>query len=237
MTKLETHGFLATEISHDIARLRNEFADVVREAEAASEAATTQLFQSTSVERPLSDHLAVSFWIRCISSCQAAILLGERGMGIEGLTMLRNAFENLFTFAAIIKDPTVVSKLDAKDLQERSKHAIAIKKNKESFDVLTPELQAELEEYIRSAPSPAETITIFETARLAGLESFYHTVYRTLSREAAHPSYTTAGHAFVDDITDIRYGPSPGNLNEVFGLARDCLNIGRGFITPVLFPT
>lgn len=230
MNDFELDGFLSSEADSYKQHVSRQFSALLAEAREASRAAMAQMCAMRPVNPPLSNLVALSLWSRCIASCQAAILLGHIGMGVDALTLLRNAFENLFHCAALFRDPTVLKRLRAKDDYERLKQASAMLGHKETMDVLTPENKAAVEAFVKSMPQPKEMISAFECAKTAGLEGLYHGAYRSLSLVAAHPSLTTAGHAFGDNILDLRFGPSTDHLDTVFGLARDCLNMGRGFV-------
>ena len=234
MSTFEVDGFLSTE-SDDYQRYVTEhFPDILGECVAASRAAMLQLNEMRLVDPKLSTLVALSLWSRCFATCQAAILLGYRGMGIDALTLLRNAFESLFHCGALFEDPSVLARLRAKDDYERLKQATAILGHKETVDVLTPDAKVAVEAFVQAASAPKDLISAFDCAKLAGLEGLYHSAYRTLSLKAAHPSLTTAGHAFGERLTDLRFGPSLDHLGEVFGLARDCLNMGRGIVAKAL---
>ncbi len=210
------------------------FRDAISEARRASGTAVKQLGDMKLVNPCLPLLVALSLWSRCVVTCQAAILLGTRGMGVDGLTLLRNAFESLFHCGALLQDPSVLIRLRNKDDYERLKQATLMLDHKETMDVLTPENRAAVEAFLRAAPSHGTIISAFECAQVAGLEGLYHSAYRSLSLVAAHPSLTTAGHAFGASIFDLRFGPSVTNLDSVFGLARDCLNIGCSIVEKAL---
>jgi len=234
MTGIELDGFLSNEIDAYQSNVTEQFRAVVGESFAASRAAMAQLNAIRIVDAKLSTLVALSLWSRCISTCQASILLGHRGMGIDALTLLRNAFESLFHCGALLADASVLARLRAKDDFERLKQATAMLGHKDTVKVLPPDAKEAVEAFVKSVPTSKDLISAFDCAKLAGLEGLYHTAYRTLSLKAAHPSLTTAGYAFGEQLTDLRFGPSTDHLDEVFGLARDCLNMGRGIVAKAL---
>ncbi|OXI28271.1 hypothetical protein CFB89_33390 [Burkholderia sp. AU16741] len=234
MTGFELDGFLSDEVDAYQRHVIEQFPVVVGESIAASRAAMAQLSAIRLVDAKLSTLVALSLWSRCVSTCQASILLGHRGMGTDGLTLLRNAFESLFHCGALLADASVLARLRAKDDYERLKQATAILGHEDTVKALTPESKKAVEAFVQSVPTSKDLISAFDCAKLAGLEGLYHTAYRTLSLKAAHPSLTTAGYAFGEQLTDLRFGPSTDHLDEVFGLARDCLNMGRGIVGKAL---
>lgn len=233
MDGLRLEGFLSGELAKFEREVTMQFSKIIAEAHGASRAAM-KLFEMKIKNPSPSTVVALLLWPRCVASCQAAILLGQKGMGIEGLTLLRNAFESLFHFAALLQDPTVLPRLRNKDDYERLKQATALAGHHESMEVLSQENRLAVEAFIRSKTPQKNIITAFDCAKIAGLEGLYHSAYRTLSLQAAHPSLTTAGHALGESLLDWRFGPSTEHLDEVFGLARDCLNMGRGFVDNAL---
>jgi hypothetical protein len=126
MTGFERDGFLSNEVDAHQHHITEQFRVVVGECFAASRAAMAQLNGIRIVDAQLSTLVALSLWSRCVSTCQAAILLGHRGMGVDGLTLLRNAFESLFHCGALLEDASVLVRLRAKDDYERLKQATAI---------------------------------------------------------------------------------------------------------------
>lgn len=236
MNDFELDGFLSAEADAYKRHVETTFTEVVGEAKDASRAAMKQLCEMQLVDPSLSTLVALSLWSRCVASCQASILLGYRGMGVDGLTLMRNAFESLFHLGALLQDSSVLARLRAKDDYERLKQATAMLGHKETLDVLTPENRAAVEAFVKSVPFSKDVISAFDCAKIAGLEGLYHSAYRTLSLVAAHPSLTTAGHAFGADILDLRFGPTIDHLETVFGLARDCLSMGLGIVANALAP-
>ncbi|WP_425128562.1 DUF5677 domain-containing protein [Burkholderia latens] len=103
MGAIEQEGFLSPEIQSFRDRTRTRFADRVRECEEISRRATTQVFSQEIAISTVPGVTAASLCARCLSGCQAAILLAERGMGVDALALLRTAYENLFFSVALLK--------------------------------------------------------------------------------------------------------------------------------------
>ncbi|WP_157661043.1 DUF5677 domain-containing protein [Burkholderia ubonensis] len=109
MTSIEIDGFLSPKIQDFRAHLRSQFKELVSHCEDASRRVTMQVFGLNLTAPTVPRVTAASLWTRCLSSCQAAILLAERGMGLDALALLRTGYENLFYCAALIKRPTVIA--------------------------------------------------------------------------------------------------------------------------------
>lgn len=229
---VETDGFLSSEMESIRNLTRNRFEEVIRECEEVSRRATSQLFGQQLNMATLPILTAMSLWARCVSGCQAAIILAERGMGIDALAMLRTAYENLFYCAAILKSPDTVSRLAGEDTQQRVKQAKAMLSDPQVCTVLRDEDRILLAEMVQEAPKSSPSINAFEAAEIAEMLVVYHATWRTLSLVAAHATLTSAGHAFGKSITDLQFGPSHDHLAEAFGLARDCLRLGLAAVAP-----
>ncbi|WP_404935462.1 DUF5677 domain-containing protein [Paraburkholderia sp. BL27I4N3] len=48
---------------------------------------------------------AVGFWMKCVTACQGAILLTERGLIPDSMTLTRTAVEALFHAASLLVSP------------------------------------------------------------------------------------------------------------------------------------
>ncbi|GAB7536954.1 DUF5677 domain-containing protein [Burkholderia sp. 3C] len=231
---IETEGFLSPELDGYIATIREDFAEEIRQCRQISGEATSQLFRSGVDARSLPQLMAASFWARCLTSCQAAIVLGERGLNVEALALLRTAYEHLFFCAAIANNPACLARIEGQDRTERIKQAEKLQKNESIRQALSEEDCALLDDFIRATPKTNKQFSAFEAARLGGMEELYEAAYRTLSLVGTHSSYTTGGHAFGRSLADMRFGPSEENLEMLFGLTRDCIKQGMQTMAPLL---
>jgi hypothetical protein len=114
MASIEVDGFLSPDIDGISTSIRSRFADIVSECEEVSRR-TMQVFGQDIGTPMLSVVTAASLWTRCIRSCQAAVLLAERGMGVDALAILQIAYENLFYCAALLKRPAVISRFSGEN--------------------------------------------------------------------------------------------------------------------------
>ncbi|MEM5373258.1 DUF5677 domain-containing protein [Paraburkholderia azotifigens] len=231
---IESEGFLSPEMDGYIATIREDFAEEIRQCRQISGEATSQLFRSGVDATSLSQLMAASFWTRCLTSCQAAIVLGERGLNVEALALLRTAYEHLFFCAAIANNPACLARIESQDRTERIKQAEKLQTSESVHQALSEEDCALLDEFIRNTPKAKKQFSAFEAARLGGMEGLYEAAYRTLSLVGTHSSYTTGGHAFGDSLADMRFGPSKEHLAMLFGLTRDCIGLGMRTMAPLL---
>ena len=70
--------------------------------------------------------IGVGYWLRCLESCQGAVLLIERGLPSAPFPILRTAFECLFFASALWRKPALSAKLEAGHHAERIKQAQAL---------------------------------------------------------------------------------------------------------------
>jgi hypothetical protein len=233
MSSIETDGFLSSEIQDVRTRVRNQFQGLVRECEQVSRSATMQVFGQNVITPTIPRAVAASLWARCLSSCQAAILLAERGMGLDALAQLRTGYESLFFCVALIKRPDVIARLADEDTRQRIKQATEMLKDKQILEVLTAADREQLEGYLRDTPSPTKSISAFEASELAGMSGVYQGAWRIFSLMAAHSTLTAAGHAFGKDLLDLQFGPSFEHVDSALGLARDCISLGLDAVKPL----
>ncbi|MFM0239671.1 DUF5677 domain-containing protein [Paraburkholderia phytofirmans] len=231
---IESEGFLSQEMDGYIAAIREAFAEEIRQCRQISSEATSQLFRSGVDASSLPQLMAASFWTRCLSACQATILLGERGLNIEALALLRTAYEHLFFCGAIANNPACLARIEGQDRAERIKQAEKLQKNESVLQALSEEDCVLLDDFVRDTPKAKKQLSAFEAAKLGGMEGLYEGAYRTLSLVGTHSSYTTAGHAFGDSFEDMRFGPSKEHLGMLFGLTRDCIGLGMQAMAPLL---
>ncbi|WP_440217152.1 DUF5677 domain-containing protein [Chromobacterium piscinae] len=220
-------GFLSDGIENIISQIENAYRKEIKAVEVTSQEVTAWFFSHkiTGGLKP-SDYLAFSLWSRCMSSCQAAVLLGKRGMREEALTLLRNAFEGLCFSVALVKDAEVVEKMSNQDKLERSKQAKAMLDNEDTSQILTCEQKKDLNKLVLESGHGLKGISVYDAAKIAGMAQLYQTFYRGLSLEAAHPSVTTAESAMGKDYS-ILFKPSVENLACVFEYADAILRMGQ----------
>ncbi|MFM0411232.1 DUF5677 domain-containing protein [Paraburkholderia dipogonis] len=233
MTSIETDGFLSPKIQDFRAHLRTQFRDLVSECEDVSRRATTQLFGESVTAPTIPRVMAASLWARCLSNCQAAILLAERGMGLDALALLRTGYENLFYFVALIKRPTAIARLADEDTRQRIKQATEMLRDAQIVAALSVEDRERLEAFLRDTPAPTKSISAFEAAEIAEMTGVYQAAWRTFSLMAAHSTLTAAGFAFGKDLLDLQFGPSFEHVDAALGLARDCIRLGLDAVAPL----
>lgn len=135
------------------------------------------------------------FFARCVSHYQAAMLLAERGMTIESLSLSRGLLETVFVMLAIAEDAVAPGELARHDAASRVKHANALLNSKDYPNVL-PFLE-QLGDFVEQSKGSA-FIDMREFARRGKALAAYDGLYRHLSHHASHPSLSAVDDYLVD---------------------------------------
>ncbi|MPV69272.1 DUF5677 domain-containing protein [Burkholderia pyrrocinia] len=230
-------GFLSPEIDSARLQLRSELATLFADAEAVSDRITASLFAADVSHYGEHEISALSFWLRCLGVCQGGLLLAERGMAAEGLTLLRSGFEFLFFGAASLADPSVFKSLTNGHDFERRKQAREMIREGRDGGHLTEEQIALLGGVEDDVDNPKAGLSAFDAAKIAGLGFLYASAYRGLSMMASHATMAGADSVLEgqpDGSVKAVFGPSMRKVEITIGLIARCLKIGEEHFTPLL---
>jgi hypothetical protein len=156
--------------------------------------------------------LASAYFVRGLQSYQASILLAERGVFTEALTLCRSALETLFYLGAVRRDPKFGEQLGQNHIRDMNKSASsyieALEGDPESEAVKN--LQAALDEVSKMGIKPA-ALQIWSVAKKAGMEKLYQGWYLDYSVSAAHPTIIALNPTWVrsgadDQPTGVSWG-------------------------------
>ncbi|CAI8803818.1 Arabinose_bd domain-containing protein [Pseudomonas sp. IT-P74] len=223
---LNEKGFLSPTIEVVRVKLKSTYQKFFEEAEAASGVAQT-LVMGAGADRN-APHMMASlvFFHKTVRSCQAAILLCERGLVVDAQTLGRSAVEALFHAAALINDPTVFSRMGrAGDIEDR-KQAEAMIRTLAELGLTAKNVQ-DLNEVISRAEGDSAGFSTFDAARIAGLIPLYETMYRGLSSVASHATFRSMDSSLMirDGEPVLVTGPSEYHLEFTLGILKTCLDI------------
>lgn len=233
----EVNGFLSAEMEVFCTNYRHEFAKEFERCENLCSQATQQLFGTELSTAPAHIVLAVSFWSRCVSACQGAVILIERGMSADGQTLIRSAVEFLFFAVALLKDAGVVARMEGQDNADKLKQARSMLKEGVAGGHLNPEQKIDLEEIIATTPPSSSSISAYDAAQIAGLGYIYQTVYRGLSLASAHGTLTSTNNFFIetdDGLLGMEFGPKPNGIKWSLELTSNCMSAGLDHFATVL---
>jgi Family of unknown function (DUF5677) len=183
----EKAGFLSMTPSNGIDTIRAENADWFGLAEDLNRAFTKLAVTSTdTVKTSLWDprSVAVRLLLRCCGNFQGVILLTERGMVVEGRTLVRSLTEGAFAVAALVNKPSeYIGLLKSDSEASRSRQANFVLAQKLIDD---SQRQANLQAVI-DAIGKVECVNLRRLAELGPLLRQYLS-YQRLSDGAAHVS-------------------------------------------------
>lgn len=219
-------GFFAPELDKlrhtERLRLATEFAKV----EQSIVMALDELQQAIK-EVSASYFVGAAFWLRCIESCQATVLLAERGLPTTPHATLRTAFECLFAASALWRDPSVADRMEAWHHKERIKQAkgmmAAGAEKRVPSDRLT-ELKG-----IAFEVTPESDWSHQAAADIAGLRFEYETIYRGLGLAGAHATPRSLDDYYVAHFyapPSLQFQPSTKRLEWLLSLVDTCLVCG-----------
>jgi hypothetical protein len=189
----ENTGFLSLSPDDGIDAIRGENADWFALAEdlnraftglavASMETAKTSLWDPKAV--------AVRLLLRCCGNFQAVILLTERGMVVEGRTLVRSLIEGAFAIAALVNRPSeFIDLLKADSEASRRRQGQFLLAQKLIDD---SQRQANLQSVV-DAIGKVEFINLKRLAELGPLGRLYLS-YQRLSDGAAHVSARALDH-------------------------------------------
>jgi hypothetical protein len=185
--KFEETGFPATALDDGIHAIRAENADWFALAEDLNQAFTGLAIASmdttkTSLWDPKA--VAVRLLLRCCGNFQAVILLTERGMVVEGRTLVRSLIECAFAVAALLNKPSEyigLLKTDSEASRSRQGKFLLAQKLIDDSQRQTS-IQAVID-----AIGRVETINLKRLAEMGALVRLYLS-YQRLSDGAAHVS-------------------------------------------------
>ncbi len=152
----------------DLCRKINRFAVAVQYEVGAAAEDTAKLY-------------ALGLYARTLATTQAAFHLLERGMLSQSRMLMRCALEALFVLGTVAKDPAIVDRiLDGhRAVQQDVAKAVARWKSDALREIaVKPEVAALA---AGDYGSPTSALSTFDYAFKAGLEDWYHTVYKSFS--------------------------------------------------------
>lgn len=236
---IDSRGFLSSEIEGFRNFYKTKHARLFEVSECKSDAVVKSLFGARIEEifgpEKLHLSLALGLWMRCVSSCQAALLLVERGMVPEAQALVRCAYEFLFFAVATAKHPEVLESMMHGDTYVRSEQARAMLKEGIKYSQL---LQSQIDTLnaIIADGKGTKQLSVFEAAEKAGMSYLHATVYRGMSLTGAHATAASTDAVFQenDDGISAVFGPSDDGLPFCVGLIDKCLDEGAKHFDPIL---
>lgn len=232
-----SRGFLSKEIDVYRAKYRNANSALFASCELLSNTATATLFGAELGYIEIHTLLAVAFWRRCLSTCQAALLLAERGMIPEAQILIRSASEFLFFGVASINDSSILLNLEAGHRNETLKMAREMLRQGVATQQLSEEQTSSLRTLIETTEQSPKGLSAYDAAEKAGLGYLYATIYRGLSLVASHATIAGTNAVFEENsdlTTSMVFGPSDDKMDFCLTLIQTCLENGIAKFQPIL---
>ncbi|MCE6977282.1 hypothetical protein EI534_07685 [Pseudomonas frederiksbergensis] len=225
---LDLRGFLAPSMELVRNSLRVSYQKSFAEVESASDAAQFSMMTAgADIKEP---HMlaALVFLQRVVRSCQAAIILCERGLVVDAQTLTRAAAEALFHGVALINEPAVFARIAREGDIEEKKQAAAMIKSLTGRG-LTEQNVIDLTEVIRRGEGKAPGFSTYDAARVADLMPLYDTLYRGLSGVASHATFRSMDSSFLitEEKSALITGPTDQHLEFTLNLLKSCLDLSN----------
>ncbi|MGE7815407.1 DUF5677 domain-containing protein [Pseudomonas sivasensis] len=223
---LNEKGFLSSVIEEVRANYRSIYKKSFEAVEASSDVAQLLVMGAGADLKVPHQIASLVFFHKLVRSCQAAILLCERGLIVDAQTLCRSAVEALFHAVALINDPSVFTRMcRSGDIEDR-KQAQAMIKSLAGLGLTEKNIQ-DLEQVIGRAEGEGGGFSTFEAARIAGLIPLYETMYRGLSSVASHATFRSMDSCLFDKDgeTVLVTGPTDYHLEFTLGIVKTLLDI------------
>lgn len=192
-------GFLSPEVARAVARARAPIKPIFDLAHEASDLLQNIVLsgsQATAGENLTSQRvLAVRLMHRALSNFQGIILLVERGMDVQGRTLVRSCLEDCFCMAALLDNPEHFIEMFKADDQasRRAQAKVLLEQFGDTFDGADAEQVSRISALIDSIPSNLRTLAMPSVIKLGPLSKL-HLAYKVFSNDAAHVSSTSLAH-------------------------------------------
>jgi len=186
-------GFLSPHVAHYVQKHRKENAPLFEIADELNRVGQRALAEAqiTVTEKGAADPklIAALLLIRTLSNFQGAILLTERGMIVEALTLARCCFENAYVLAALKKEgDAFVKDMVAAELHARKGQSLWMLDDPSRLKFV-PEGVERMKKNVDEIRASGKTVALdFKDAAERGEIPDFYIWYKNLSWMAAHPS-------------------------------------------------
>jgi hypothetical protein len=224
VTAFSTDGFLSDEINEWEKDFDQRYGPKIELSMAVNRLAHRLIFSVAIVSNQLDDLLLSTLMARQASTFQGFIILSRKGLIFQAEMLVRALAESMFLVGAICKQPRFAEEWILSDEISRKRLLVRLNQDRsrrgELPDPKAVALIAELEKRIKD-----EKIKKYNTehiARLAGLQSYYDTLYGFFSL-SVHSSSRSLDKALQADgqgeVTAVEYGPLIEGFDMYFDYA------------------
>lgn len=228
-------GYLSAVVTDQIGALRAESAEIFALADdtnLALQAACVAGLLKPAEHNFSPETFATRLALRSCGNFQGAILMAERGMVTESLTLTRSLIENSFCIAGLLQDPEKFVEILKSDAQEA--YRLQAKFVVDHLLDDDPVTRAKVQGVLDGIGKKHSTISPKKNA-LGGPLRRQYLVYQKLSNDAAHPSIASLNRHLsihVDEgVCDYRWGLlSAEEIRfSVYQATSAAIQIGVGF--------
>ena len=224
MTEFGSDGFLSDEISAWEKNFEQLYASRLELSIAVNRLAHQLIFSIYIAPNELKDLLLSTLLARQAGTFQGFVVLSRKGMIFQSEMLIRALAESMFLVGAIRKCPEFAEQWIVSDEVSRKRGLVRLNEDRrrrgEPPDEKAAALVAELEKRIRD--EKLEKLSTEKIAKIAGLESYYDTLYGFFSM-AVHSSSRSLDKALETDdqgvVTAIDYGPEIDGFEMHFDYA------------------
>src|ERR1700733_11823527 len=123
MMSLESDGYLSPDAGNWISKHRGQNFDYFGLAVRLNRACQRAMLACSVPDNDNRALVVLLLFARGISSFQGAVLMIERGMSVEALTLARSCLETSFYLAAIVRNPAAIEGMIGSDAKHKKKIA------------------------------------------------------------------------------------------------------------------
>ncbi|MFO1024686.1 MAG: DUF5677 domain-containing protein [Acetobacteraceae bacterium] len=216
---LESEGYLSPDVRSWIATHRSQNPELFGLADRMNRTAQRTMMGCAVPDNDNRALLVVLLFARGLSSFQDGVLMIERGMSVEALTLARSCLETSFYLAAIVRDPAAIEGMIGSDAKHKKKITRWLTGPGAAAADLPHEQTERLRAFLLRAATDGPAPGIADVARKAEMSEIYETVYRDLCDRAAHPSLNSLLRHVTQDahgnVVGLRFGPETADTREV----------------------
>lgn len=240
----DDEGFLSTDLLVWMTTTRGEFKDWFDLVDSLNREAMKILLATQPSQSKKQQVVAALLYRRALQSFQGAVLLAERGMIADALTLVRSCAETAIAIRGVSLDEKFVADLIEDHDKRRLTSANVYLNDPESREASTPEEIEKLQHVVaevkaRYAPPRPRSINWYQAAKRVRMTALYDTTYRMASGDAVHTTVNALDrHVDPDDegkIGRLTYRPESRDLVHTLSVNANALLHAMYAITHV-FP-
>jgi Family of unknown function (DUF5677) len=241
----EDEGFLSSELTDWTSATRAQFKDWFELVYDLNRDAMKLLSAIKPEPNQKREWVASLLYRRALQSFQGAVVMSERGMITEALTLVRSCAETAIAVGGVVTDEIFIRDLIEDHHKHRLSYSTAILTDPESAPFLTPDQIKNLEQVVAEVkglyqPAGPRRINWEQAARKAKMTDLYITIYRMTSGDAAHATVQALDRHIEPDnhgrIRSLTFRPETRDLGHALSVTANALLHAMAAITR-LFPS